>query len=289
MDGKELLDFLGIEATNIDEFKAGFSKKYYTEKQIHEDKELLGKFTGKTIKRIKQNIISKARERDIPFTQSDFDNVELIEDVFDQLATKQAETFGGKITELQGQIGKTGEEAIKPYKDKIDQYERSLTDEKKAKKDIADEYEKFKGDMDGKVKTIENKYYKNDLLGKVNKQLDQVKLKDPLVKVGWESTIDSNVKFDKDEHGEFQAFDLNGQKFKDPKKADRWLSPEEVVMKFADPAGLIPKNPQGGQPAFRPPVPPPFGTQPPAAAQPPAGAVPNKNRLAPGMEQYLSK
>lgn len=287
---KEFITFVGVdEAKTIDEAKAKFSGQYYTEKQIHDDPKLLGKFTGKTIKRIKQNIISKARERDIPFTQSDFDNVELIEDVFDQLATKQAETFGGKITELQGQIGKTGEEAIKPYKDKIDQYERSLTDERKAKKDIADEYEKFKGDMDGKVKTIENKYYKNDLLGKVNKQLDQVKLKDPLVKVGWESTIDSNVKFDKDEHGEFQAFDLNGQKFKDPKKADRWLSPEEVVMKFADPAGLIPKNPQGGQPAFRPPVPPPFGTQPPAAAQPPAGAVPNKNRLAPGMEQYLSK
>jgi len=62
MEGKELLDFLGIEATNIDEFKAQFGTKYYTEKQIHDDKALLGKFTGKTMTKIKQNILKDARE-----------------------------------------------------------------------------------------------------------------------------------------------------------------------------------------------------------------------------------
>lgn len=286
MDGKELLDFLGIEATNLDEFKTGFSQKYYTEKQIHDSKDLLGKFTGKTLKKIKQAILNKAREKDIPFTQADFDSVDLIEDVVDQLVTKQAEVFGSKITDLQGQVGKTGEEAIKPYLEKISAYERSLADEKKAKKDIADQFDSFRQESEGKIKSTRIDYFKKDLMTSIPYDANQ--MKDPLKAKGWESHVAENFRFDFDEHDNPVILDKSGAKIKNPKKADEWLSPKDVLTAEADKLGLIPKNPQGGQPAFRPPTPPPFNGAPPPPQQQ-GGNPPQRNKLAPGMEQYLSK
>lgn len=285
MEGKELLDFLGIEATNLDEFKEGFSKKYYTEKQIHDSKDLLGKFTGKTLKRVKQAILNKAREKDIPFTQADFDNVEMVEDVFDLLTTKQAETFGAKLTELESQVGKGDEEKIKTYTEKISKYEQSLKDEQLAKKQIAEQFEKFKGEADTKIKSTRIDYFRKDLMTSI--PYDATAMKDPLKAKGWESHVSENFKFDFDEHDNPVILDKTGAKIKNPKKADEWLSPKDVLTAEADKMGLIPKNPQGGQPAWRPPVPPPVnGTPPPITTTPPTL---NKNKLAPGMEQFLTK
>ena len=286
MDGKELLDFLGIEATNLDEFKDGFSKKYYTEKQIHDNKDLLGKFTGKTLKKIKQAILNKAREKEIPFTQADFDAVDVIEDVFDALASKQAETFTSKLSELQSQVGKGDEEKIKSYTEKISAYERSLQDEKDAKKTIAGDFEKFRQETEGKIKSTRIEYLKKDVLGAI--PYDSIQMKDPLKAKGWESHVAENFKFDFDEHDNPVILDKSGSKIKNPKKADEWLSPKEVLTAEADKLGLIPKNPQGGQPAFRPPVLPPSGS--PQIIQPGNGApAQNRNKLAPGMEKYTSR
>lgn len=287
MEGKELLDFLGIEATNLDEFKAGFSKKYYTEKQIHDDKELLGKFTGKTLKRIKQAILNKAREKEIPFTQAEFDSVDTIEDVFDSLAAKQAETFTTKLTDLQSQVGKGDEEKIKSFTEKIGKYEQSLLDEKKAKQEIASQFETFKKETEGKIKSTRIDYFRKDLMSSIPYDVNQ--MKDPLKAKGWESHVAENFRFDFDEHDQPVILDKTGSKIKNPKKADEWLSPKDVLVAEADKLGLIPKNPQGGQPAFRPAPPVPVMGNGAPPVQPNQPATPNRNKIAPGMEKYLSK
>jgi len=286
MDGKELLDFLGIEATNLDEFKEGFTKKYYTEKQIHDSKELLGKFTGKTLKKIKQNILNTARELDIPFTQDEFEKVDMIEDVFKSIAQKQSELASTKITELQSQVGKGDEEKIKSYTEKISKYEKSLDDEKEAKKSIAAQFDQFKQEAEGRIKSTRIDYFRKDLMTSI--PYDAQAMKDPLKAKGWESHVSENFRFDFDEHDNPVILDKTGSKIKNPKKADEWLSPKDVLTAEADKLGLIPKNPQGGQPAFRPPVPPPVNSGNPAPHNPAPTGV-GKNKLAPGMEQYLTK
>jgi hypothetical protein len=283
MEGKEILDFLGVEASNLDEFKAQFGSKYYTEKQIHDDKSLLGKFTGKTVTKIKQNILKDAREAEIPFTNNEFDDAD-IETVVKTIKARQDEMWNGKLTEVQAQVGKSGEEAVKPYLEKISKYEQSLADEKKAKQEIASQFDQFKLEADGKIKSTRISYFQKDLMGSI--QLDPVAQKDPLKMKGWESHIKENFKFDYDEQDNPIILDKTGSKIKNPKKADEWLSPKDVLTMEADKLGLIPKNPQGGQPAFRQTAPIQSGTPP---AQP-VVKIPGKgNRLAPGMEKYLSK
>lgn len=222
MESKELLDYLGIEATTIEEFTAGFKAKYFTEKQIHDDKTLLSKFTGKTLTKIKQNILSEAREAEIPFTQSEFDDSP-IEEVYKTLKTRQAEQFTGKLTELEGRVGKSGEEAIKPFQEKISQYERSLADEKKAKAEIATQFDTFRKESEGMIKSTRVQYYRKDLTSEIENQFDPIAKKDELKMKGWNSHINENFKFDYDENDKPIILDKSGSKIKNPKKADEWL------------------------------------------------------------------
>lgn len=289
MEAKELLDFLGVEATNLDEFKTQFSGKYFTEKQIHDDKKLLGKFTGTTLKKIKQTVLNDFREAEVPFTHGEFDDMEL-EGVVKTLRSRQAELFTGKINEVQSQIGKGAEEIEKKYQEKLSKYEQSLLDEKNAKKAVAEEYEKFKGEAEGRIKSTRVDYFKKDLTSDIESAFDVAAKKDELKMKGWRSHISENFRFDFDEHDQPVILDKNGSKIKNPKKADEWLSPKDVLKEEADKLGLIPKNPQGGQPAFRPPVNMQQG-QPkmPAQAVIPQSEGVKRNKLAPGMEQYVTK
>lgn len=281
MESKELLDYLGIEATTIEEFTAGFKQKYFTEKQIHDDKSLLAKFTGKTITKIKQNILNEAREAEIPFTQSEFDDTP-IEEVYKTLRTRQTELAQGKIEELKGQIGKSGEEAVKPFQERLTKYEQSLADEKKAKAEIALQFDQFKKESEGQLKATRVQYYRKDLTSEIENQFDPIAKKDELKMKGWNSHINENFKFDYDENDKPIITDKTGSKIKNPKKADEWLSPKEVLQAEADKLGLIPKNPQAGKPAYQ-------GQPAPATNQPVMPAKPGGVRLAPSMEQYRSK
>jgi len=241
------------------------------------------------VKKIKQAILNKAHEKHIPCTQGDFDSVDMIEDVFDQLATKQAESYGAKMTDLQSQVGKGDEEKIKGYTEQISKYEQSLKDERDAKKTIAKQFDDYRNEQDGKVKSIHLGSYKEKLLSSIG--YDPNQMKDPLKAEGWNAFVDKNYKFDYDEHGKPAMFNMDGSRIKNPKKADEWMPDKDVLSARAEEFNLLPKNQQAGQPAFRPPVPPPTGSQPPPF-QPPAPGTPpptHRNKLAPGMEQYTTK
>lgn len=290
MEAKEIQDFLGIEAKDLDEFKSQFSTKYYTEKQIHDDEKLLGKFTGKTLKRIKQTILNKAREKEIPFTQNEFDD-KMLEDVFDTLDSRRVENFSKIESELKGQIGKGADEIEKKYQEKLSKYELSLADEKKAKQEIAAQFDQFKNEADGKIKSTRIDYFKKDLTNEIENGFDVTAKKDELKMKGWRSHIAENFRFDFDEHDQPIILDKTGSKIKNPKKADEWLPPKDVLQAEADKLGLIPKNQQGGQPAFRPPTMPQSNGNQPVPKVPVTNTTPatGRNKLAPGMEKYLSK
>ena len=290
MELKDIMDFMGIEADDMESFKTNFSTKYHTEKQIHENKDLIGKFTGKTLLKIKLNILKKAREEDIPFTHNEFENVDL-EDMLTELDKRKSESFTSKLTDLQGQIGKSGEEAIKPFQEKLSKFELALADEKKAKSEIANQFDQFKQESEGRIKSTRIDYFKKDLMTSID--YDPLAMKDELKKMGWESHISNNFKFDFDEQDQPIILDKSGSKIKNPKKADEWLSPKDVLTAEADKLGLIKKNQQGGQPAFQRPMPgqPNQPGQPPVVPnfQPAPGGAAKPNRLAKGMDQYLSK
>jgi hypothetical protein len=204
------------------------------------------------------------------------------------VVTKLREQHESNVSELKGQIGKSGEDAIKPWQEKYSKVEASLNDEKRAKQEIFNQFEAYKSESDNMVKSVKLSYDKAKVLGAI--PYDQQIMKDDLKREGWESHVDKNFKWDYDEHNQLIVTDKNGNKFKNPKKADEWLSPLDVMKAEADAKGLIPKNQQGNRPA---------GALPPGMPPPPASVKtaftpattepgkPERRKVAPGMEQYL--
>lgn len=276
MEAKEISDFLGIDAENLEQFKEKFGTKYYTEKQIHENKDLLGKFTGKTLSKVKQNILKQARDMEIPFTNSEFDEMD-VEDIVKTLKTRQAEKFTTQIEEYKGQIGKSGEEAVKPYVEKLSKFEQALADEKKAKADLAAQFDQFKQQADTLVKSTRIDYFKKDLMTSI--EFDPQKMNE-LTRKGWESHISENFKFDYDEQDHPIITDKTGAKIPNPKKAGEWLPPKDVLTIEADKLGLIKKNPQGGQPAFKAPQ-----TTTPTTTPAPTPSALNRRAIAPWLQK----
>ena len=283
---KEALDFLGFES--IAQLKEQFPKKYFTKSQVYENKELLGEFTGKTLKKIKDTVLKGYREKDVPFTHNEFEDVPL-EEVVITMHSRQEEKYAPIINDLKSQIGKTGEEAVKPYLEKISKFEQSLLDEQKAKKEIANQFDQFKQEAEGRIQSTRIDYFKKDLMTSID--YDPMIMKDDLKRKGWESHVSENYKFGFDEHDQPVIMDKTGSKIKNPKKADEWLTPKDVLSSEAERLGLTKKNQQGGNPApkFQPQTQQrpqtAFTPQAPTDQAPPV----KRNRLAPGMDQYRSQ
>jgi len=281
LKAQEILDYMGFsDVKTLDELNANFKTKYYTKKEFLDNKELRDTVTGITFTKVKQNMVAKAREAEIPFTKSELDDL-TVEQIFDLFKERQAEMYKTQLAEVQGQVGKSGEEAVKPYIEKISKYEQSLADEKKAKAEIASQFDQFRQEADGKIRSTRVQYFRKDLTSDIESQFDPNLKKDELKMKGWNSHINENFKFDYDENDNPIIMDKTGSKIKNPKKADEWLTPKEVLQAEADKLGLIPKNQQAGKPYTGQPAP----NQPVVPQTPKVGGT----RLAPGMEKYLTK
>lgn len=246
---EEILGYLGDQFKDVesmDDFKGKFGKQYYTMSQIHESKDLLKKVMGRTFGTITGNQKQIAKKYEIEIEDgvfADQDPEKATESILEAYAKKQ-ETI---VNELKEQIGKTGEDAIKPWKEKLDKYELSLNDQKKMTKDLADALEKEKQNAANTVKTFKVGYAKKDVMTSIG--YDTTVMKDELKRKGWESHVEENFRFDFDESDQFIVTDKAGNKIKNPKKADEWLAPKDVLTFEADKLGLLPKNHQGGNPA----------------------------------------
>jgi len=291
MEAKDLIEFLGFDpeqVKDIDSFKGEFGKKYFTEKQVFENKDILGKFTGKTLGSITSKMKKKAKEDySLEFDAGQFDDQDPLL-AMEAVVTKLREQHESNVTELKGQIGKSGEDAIKPWQEKVSKYESSLNDEKLAKKAIADQFEAYKAESANSIKSTRIDYFRKDLMTSI--PYDSQIMKDDLKRRGWEAHVADNFKFDFDEHDQPVILDKTGSKIRNPKKADEWLTPKDVLTSEADKLGLLPKNQQGNRPAgaLPPGMPPPPASVKtaftPAATEP---GKPERRKVAPGMEQYL--
>lgn len=289
MEAKDLLDFLGLDpeqVKDIDTFKGEFGKKYFTEKQIHSDKELLGRFTGKTMQKVTKAMLDHARELELDVEDLKADTPE---DTIKAITGKLSAHYGKQIEDVKSQVGKSGEEAIKPWQEKVSKFEQALNDEKKAKKEIAEQFEGYKKTAADQIKATRIDYFKKDLMTSIG--YDPTVMKDDLKRKGWESHVAENFRFDFDEHDQPIITDKTGAKIKNPKKADEWLAPKDVLAAEAEKLGLLPKNPQGGKPAaWTPPATTPAPATVRGAFTPgTAPAAPTQRRVMPGMEQYVGK
>lgn len=250
MEAKDILEYMGIEAKDMDEFKAKFPEKYASEKQAVE--KWLSPEVGKVTGNIKRKILNKAREDGLEFTLSEFEKMDL-EDVHATIAEKKAGKFKSELEELKAKSGQTNEEALKEWQDKFAKATKRASDEEELRKQLAGEFDQFKTKAAGEVKSVKVGFKKSDLLSKLKFKTGISDLE----KEGFLSHIDKNYKFDFDDQDVFFAADASGNRIRSSKKADEHKSPEEIVNEVAAEKKILAENPKAGHPApasFVPPV-----------------------------------
>jgi hypothetical protein len=240
IDPKEALEYIGFtDAESLEDFKTKFHEKYATDEKVIHDKYVkpsIGKLMGK----VKQNMLNKAREEGIEFTNSEFDDKE-IEDIHMTIAERKAKRY---MTELEELRSKGGDELVKTWQEKAEKASKRATEEETLRKSLAAEFDTFKQSASSQVKSVKVGYLKNDLMGKIKLKPG---LKD-LEKEGFNSYVDKTYRFDFDDQDRPIVLDASGSRIRSEKKADEWKSPEEVLTEAAKKFEIFADNPQSGKP-----------------------------------------
>ena len=240
IDPKEALEYIGFsDAESLDDFKAKFHEKYATDDKLIHDKYVkpaIGKLMGK----VKQNLLNKAREEGIEFTNSEFDDKDL-EDVHMTLAERKAKRYQTELEELRS---KGGDELVKQWQEKADKASKRASEEETLRKQLASEFDNFKQTASQQVKSVKVNYLKTDLMGKIKLKPG---IKD-LEKEGFNAYVEKNYRFDFDDQDRPIVLDSAGNRIRSEKKADEWKSPEEVLTEAAKKFEIYADNPQAGKP-----------------------------------------
>lgn len=275
MELKDILAYTGIEAENLDDFKAKFNEKF-----VSDEKQAIQKWlkpiVGQKFGKVKQNLLAKAREEGIEFTNSEFENIDL-EEVHHELSNRKASKLKTELEQLRSKAGANGDEVVKEWQEKYEKAAQRAAEEEKLRKQLAGEFEGFKSTAANEVKSVKLNYLKNDLMGKLKFKNGISELE----KTGFHAHVDKNFKFDFDDTGKAFVMDSEGNRIRSSKKADEFKSPDEVLNEVALQYNVLAQNPEAGKPkpaAWQPPTPSGQPAQPAANGQPPVQA---KRRINP--------
>jgi hypothetical protein len=248
MESKELLDYLGIEAEDLEGFKSKFSEKYFTEDQVFQDSSKLSKFTGRTIGKIQDTTLKMAKGFGVDVTKEDIKDKPL-EEVFNHILEAKEDQHTNLMNDMKSQVAKGADDK---YKSLQEEYEKALgkvKDYEGMNKELSGKIESTEKEWSGKLKTFKRNHLEKELFGGIDyaPEVDKYKRK------GFESEIREKLRFDYDENDEPYVTDTEGNRIPDPKKHGTFKSPKQVLDEMAKEAGFTNVNPQGGKPVRREP------------------------------------
>lgn len=246
MEIKDVANYLGIEADNIDAFKEQFSKKYFTEEQVFKDKDLHSKFTGKTLGNITRQISNIAKAQGLEFAKDEIEG-KPVEEIVNFFFNKQADLFNDKYKDLEATSKGGNDEKIQEWQRKYEKLEGKYRDTENLLKSTSEQFEQFKGTASEQIKGVKLDYVKEQLWGSASfaPGTDALKVK------GFKADFNEKYRIDLDENGSPFISDIAGKRIPNPNKHSEFLAPQDVLNLEMEKAGLKIKNPQAGQPVFR--------------------------------------
>ena len=247
MEIKDVASYLGIEADNIDAFKEQFSKKYFTEDQVFKDKEILSKFTGKTLGKITHTISNIGKAQGIEFAKEEIEG-KPVEDIVNLFLNKQADFYSTKIKEVEASVGSGTDEKVKEWVSKYEKLEGKFRDVETALKNTATEYDGYKQTAAEQIKGVKLDFVKEQLWGGASfaPGTDALKMK------GFKADFNEKYRIDLDETGSPFIAGIDGKRIQNPNKHSEFLAPQDVLNIEMEKAGLTTKNKQAGTPVFTP-------------------------------------
>lgn len=251
MELKDILTFTGIEAENIEDFKANFEKTFLKKDAALKDKEFVNSVVGKRMFGIANKLKNQFIKYGVEFSDDDL-KTKPIEDLIESGLDIYTNSTNTTITELTEKAKQNSTEKFTELETKYSKLESKYNDTVKASKTTAEEFNNFKLKAADDLKGVKISTIKEQALSKIPRRSDVEEKQYALSWEGFETRIDKKFKIDLDENGkDFIADKTTGERFRDPARASEFLSVEQVLRKEADEVGLTPKNP------FKPPAPAP--------------------------------
>lgn len=239
MELKDILDYTGIAADSIDDFKKNFETTFVKKDAVLKDKEIIDKITGKRMGSLATKLKSNLTKFGIELTE-DVIQKKPLEEVIDIAFETYTENTNGTITDLQEKLKLNSGEQTKEIQEKYTKLESKFNDTVKASKDIANEFNLFKTKAADDLKNVKITTVKEQAFGKITKRTD---IKD-VEWIGFQAIADTKFKVDLDENNQpFIADKATGERFRNPAKAGEFLSIEDVLKTEAATLGISPKNP----------------------------------------------
>lgn len=245
MEAKELLDYFGLEADTLDDFKKKFHEKFPTDEKAIKEK-YVKPALGETLGKIQNKILNKYREDGVEFVLSEFEGKDL-EEVALTLSERKATKLKTELEDLRKKSGANGDEVVKEWQEKFEKATKRATEEEKLRKELAGEFDTFKQTAAQQVKQVKVNYLKGDLMGKLKLKPG---VKD-LEREGFNAFVDKTYRFDFDDKDRPMVLDAEGNRIRSEKKADEWKTPDEVLTEAAKKFDLLAENPKAGNPAPR--------------------------------------
>ena len=236
---KEIIDFTGIKAENIDTFKEQFQTKYILREEADKDEKIRGTVSGSVLGKQETKIKQIAKSKGIEFSDDDLMNVKKNEDLIELLLEKQSGGYVNQIESLKKSQGQGSDEAVKEYQEKLEKAQKELSETKAAWKATGQQFESYKAET--AIKTREK-----DINLLVNERKKDLKIKSDLSlaeKKGLETELRERLKFDMDDTSQdLVTMNSKGERIASKVKAGGFASAIEAMQDVVNELGLGEKN-----------------------------------------------
>jgi len=236
MELKDIFDYVGVEAENVDDFKKAFDAKFLTRENAMSDPDIKSKITGAMAGGVTTHLRRAAKETFGFEVSKDEIEGKKIEEIFDMIATTAKAEYEGKINDLSEQV-KTApkvDEAVAEWKGKYEQvlgekanFENLLGETKTA-------FEEFKTNVETEKKSGAINSKVESLIG----GLDWSDQTNDFTKTGFLTEMGKNYSLDLNEKGDLQI-KKDGNLIPNPAKHGDFLSPSDVYKQEAEKNKLL--------------------------------------------------
>ena len=246
METKDVLEYLGIEAEDLDSFKEKFNSQYFTEEQVFKDPQKLGKFTSKTLSGVEHNAFKIAEGFGVQLNKDELKGKKT-EEIFNAILETKETQHQNMIKELQEKATKGADEKYQTLQSDYEKMVGKVKDFEDMNKSLAQKVEATEKEWSSRVRDFKKSYLEKDLFGSIKYDPNI----DPYKKKGFEAEVREKYKFDFDENDQPYVTDAEGKRIENPAKHGTFKTPQEVLDEVAKEAGVVAVAPQGGRPVGR--------------------------------------
>lgn len=238
---EDLISALGFkiedaESITLDDIKTHVDTSYVLRENVLKDDEINRKITGKTL----GSLATKAAQT-FGFKHSEIDGKQLVE-IFDMVKTANE----ARVAELEEKAGKGNDKKVEELQKTLLQREA----EKKLAEDGLKQWEEKYNAESGNWETKLKQYKLSDKVSKVKESLKDKFTEDftknELVKTGFESYLSSTYDFDLDEKDNVIVKAKDGSIVKSKKTVGHAATLDEILLTEMDAKGVLKKNNANG-------------------------------------------